>query len=444
MIGARLLFQRCCNRYTLTACTKHRTFTTSSVLCKKTPPVNTEVIWPDKPSWRNRNFQPQERSFDRRESKPGGVEHVSGFYSDDKDSYGRSLLDEDHDEDYDDDDDDDWEFSANDTIDQISEELSNFQLSKDESKKFISAIDQSLDETAMSSLDDIEKGVLCVCGRTFKTERGMKIHRTKAKCLSTAERSDVAQNTDNLSASHDKFFIPDTEFREASDTLGSNSPPGNILGDLESLFGESDHQQVDEEELLDMLDSDGYVDSEPPNYDITVYHNVTQSGEADSYVLEGDLEGAVEQYNMGIPVNHVLEYIRESKGVDTVVIEVGEEASYVKYVIVCTVLNKRQLKGLGEGLASLCKHEYNAVWSDPVEANLGDGWVTLDTGTCAVHFMTEAERERVNLESFWLGQDRDDEGTNQEQYTNNLIEGLFPDEDFTKLAKPWELQYEED
>ena len=119
--------------------------------------------------------------------------------------------------------------------------------------------------------------------------------------------------------------------------------------------------------------------------------------------------------DLGIPVNHVLQYIRENKGVDTAVIEVclckdtlivsiisecmsdiqflAEVLSsqvadvHVKYVIVSSVLNKRQLRHIGAGLASLCKHEYNAVWSDPVGANTGNEWVSLDTGTTFLNFV---------------------------------------------------------
>ena len=60
-------------------------------------------------------------------------------------------------------------------------------------------------------------------------------------------------------------------------------------------------------------------DGDAPNYDITVYHNITD-GQAESYVLEGDLAGTEEDF--GIPVNHVLQYIRENKGVNTAVLEV--------------------------------------------------------------------------------------------------------------------------
>ena len=247
MIGARLLFQRCCNRYALEACVKHRTFNTSSVLCKKAPPVSTEVTWPERPQ-RRRRFIPQAKSDDRGDSKPGG----SVKFPDDTDEKEHERFNEDEDLD------DDWEYSANDTIDQISQELPDFQLSEtnkqstDENldemssvrpSSSMSALHDEISNTSFSSVSDnfseTEKGFTCVCGQTFATERGMKIHRGKMKCLFKS----------HTTSNHEE------DSRESSDNKASAADPlpGNILGDLEYLFGESDHKQVDEEELLEIL-----------------------------------------------------------------------------------------------------------------------------------------------------------------------------------------------
>ena len=57
--------------------------------------------------------------------------------------------------------------------------------------------------------------------------------------------------------------------------------------------------------------------------------------------------------------------------------------------------------------------------------------------------MKNCRSKNLQMNSNWTLSIKGSKLSPQDQYNQDLIEGLFPDEDFTKLAKPWELQYEE-
>ncbi|XP_063674140.1 uncharacterized protein LOC134811295 [Bolinopsis microptera] len=211
----------------------------------------------------------------------------------------------------------------------------------------------------------------------------------------------------------------------------SDGVPVNIMGDLESLFSD-----VAPPEPV-VPEQEGVVESLGSEVDYNIYYNTV---EGDRQVMEEKALG-LRDLDSGIPLDHVVQFVRDYKCFDTEVIQ-ARKGMYVEHVIITSVHNTKHLKDASRSFFKMCRDDYDMAMNQHNEKdNTGHTWKAYDVGHTMLHFFLPVQRAKFNLESFWLGQDAEYEDAEQEEdrYTSDLLEGLFPDEDFTRLGKPFEL-----
>eukprot|EP00116_Pleurobrachia_bachei_P002830 sb/3463092/ len=200
----------------------------------------------------------------------------------------------------------------------------------------------------------------------------------------------------------------------------------NIIGDLDSLFGPDIPQPepVVQKEV-------GLIESrEAADYNI---YYTERTGER---VIMEDVP--LSKYSPGdpAPLDHIARFLRDSKCFDSEIIEVSNKHR-ADHVIVASVHNTRHMRDTALTFSKMMTRDYEM---DATRRSIGSTWSSFELGHCIVHFMLPVERARVNLESFWLGQDEEVVVVDEEKsYIDGLLEGIFPDEDFSKLATPFEL-----
>ncbi|KAL5255630.1 hypothetical protein ACHWQZ_G011011 [Mnemiopsis leidyi] len=214
---------------------------------------------------------------------------------------------------------------------------------------------------------------------------------------------------------------------------GPESVPVNIIGDLDSLFSD-----VTKPEPV-VSEQEGVVETLGSEVDYNIYYNPV---EGDRYVMPERALG-LRDLDCSIPLHHVVQFIRDYKCFDTEVIQ-ARPGMYVEHVIITSVHNTKHLKDTSRAFFKMCRDDYDMSMANNEKSSSGHSWKAYDIGHSLVHFFLPSHRAKFNLESFWLGQDTEVEDIEmeEERYTSDLLEGLFPDEDFSKLGRPFELIFD--
>lgn len=214
--------------------------------------------------------------------------------------------------------------------------------------------------------------------------------------------------------------------------VDESSVPFNIVGDLDSLFAEL--PQPSEEVVQEQTD----VVESVSDADYMVYQTPWQG---ERYMVP---EEPLSRWHLGtpIPLDHIVHFLRDLKCFDNEIIEV-QPGSAVQQVIVTSVHNNRHLKDAARTFYRMCKDDYSMDMGVNEKSNAGFSWVVYDLSHSYIHFFLPSERDRINIDSFYLGQDVQLNEYSEESYTADLLEGLFPDEDFSKLGKPFELVHDQ-
>ena len=93
--------------------------------------------------------------------------------------------------------------------------------------------------------------------------------------------------------------------------------------------------------------------------------------------------------------------IDEGKAEDTVVLELGELASFADYFVIATVRSSAHLAGLARRLTAFLK-ECDLRPLNRHKRATPKGWLLMDCGAIVVHLMEKDAREFYDLERLWF------------------------------------------
>jgi ribosome-associated protein len=95
----------------------------------------------------------------------------------------------------------------------------------------------------------------------------------------------------------------------------------------------------------------------------------------------------------------VIEKLEDMKGRDIIAINISDKASFADYMIICSGNSNRHVKSIAQSVAMECR----AVGTEPkgMEGNDVGEWALVDLSDIIVHVMTEAQRDKYNLEQLW-------------------------------------------
>src|SRR5690554_5013877 len=88
----------------------------------------------------------------------------------------------------------------------------------------------------------------------------------------------------------------------------------------------------------------------------------------------------------------IANFVTDHKGIDTVVIDVSEQAGWVDFFIVATVTSLGHLKGVTRELWGFL-NDKNVTVLNRQKGVGGDGWELIDCGDFVIHLMSEELRE---------------------------------------------------
>lgn len=122
----------------------------------------------------------------------------------------------------------------------------------------------------------------------------------------------------------------------------------------------------------------------------------TEKIESNSRRTANNSETARSQKLAMIAVNAAL----EKKGVEPVLLDVHELASYTDFILVVSGRSDRQVAAIAEGIAEALGREL--VKPIGTEGVRGGQWSLLDFGDLIVHVFYHPLRDFYDLESFWV------------------------------------------
>jgi ribosome-associated protein len=94
-------------------------------------------------------------------------------------------------------------------------------------------------------------------------------------------------------------------------------------------------------------------------------------------------------------------FIDDHRGIDTVVLDIGERSSFTDFFIITTVSSWTHMKGLFRELrdylweAGIRPLNHQKIVNE-------DTWVLMDCGTFVIHLMERDVREFYELEKLWF------------------------------------------
>ena len=97
-----------------------------------------------------------------------------------------------------------------------------------------------------------------------------------------------------------------------------------------------------------------------------------------------------------IKLDLIKKILEEKKGEDITVYDVTTSSPICSYIVICTMLNGRHGKALGEALIEMQEKLGERVRH--LEGGEKDSWILIDLNDIIVHLFTREERERVNLD----------------------------------------------
>ena len=95
----------------------------------------------------------------------------------------------------------------------------------------------------------------------------------------------------------------------------------------------------------------------------------------------------------------VIEKLEDMKGRDIIALNISDKASFADYMIICSGNSNRHVKSIAQSVAMECR----AAGTEPkgMEGNDVGEWALVDLASIIVHVMTDAQRDKYNLEQLW-------------------------------------------
>lgn len=97
--------------------------------------------------------------------------------------------------------------------------------------------------------------------------------------------------------------------------------------------------------------------------------------------------------------DHIVNALEDIKGIDIVVLPVGEMTTIADFLIVASGGSNRQVKSLADNV--LMKLKQQDVRPLSVEGEREAQWILIDYGDILVHIMMPETRDFYNLEKLW-------------------------------------------
>jgi ribosome-associated protein len=95
----------------------------------------------------------------------------------------------------------------------------------------------------------------------------------------------------------------------------------------------------------------------------------------------------------------IVDILVDHKAADVVLLDIGKQASFADYFVICSGTSERQVKALMDTLDETLDNE--GVRPTRVEGTPETGWVLLDFSDIIVHIFNSATRDYYRLERIW-------------------------------------------
>jgi ribosome-associated protein len=90
----------------------------------------------------------------------------------------------------------------------------------------------------------------------------------------------------------------------------------------------------------------------------------------------------------------------DAKGIDLIILDMNTLSSVTDYFFVVTGRSDRQVQGISNRIVDLLEEQgLRPLSIDGMDVG---HWVVLDYGEVMVHVFYEADRQRIDLEGYWL------------------------------------------
>ena len=93
--------------------------------------------------------------------------------------------------------------------------------------------------------------------------------------------------------------------------------------------------------------------------------------------------------------------VLEKKGLEPILLDVRELASYCDYILIVSGRSDRQVQAIAEGVVTALAHESRARPLGKEGNHKGGQWTLVDFGDLIVHVFYHPVREYYDLESLW-------------------------------------------
>ncbi len=94
----------------------------------------------------------------------------------------------------------------------------------------------------------------------------------------------------------------------------------------------------------------------------------------------------------------------EKKGLDVVILDIGEVASFADYFMLCSGTSTRHVQAIADEIEK--KLGEGRCWPRHIEGYSGGEWVLFDFGDFIVHVFTQDARAFYDLERLWRDANR--------------------------------------
>ncbi|MDR3294879.1 MAG: ribosome silencing factor [Clostridiales Family XIII bacterium] len=91
--------------------------------------------------------------------------------------------------------------------------------------------------------------------------------------------------------------------------------------------------------------------------------------------------------------------ISQKKGLDIVVLDIGEKSSFADYFVIASGNTERQVGGLVDEVDT--QLEKAGILPDHIEGKPDSGWVLMDYGDVIVNVFTKEKRDLYQIEKIW-------------------------------------------
>lgn len=89
----------------------------------------------------------------------------------------------------------------------------------------------------------------------------------------------------------------------------------------------------------------------------------------------------------------------EKKAMDVTIIDISPKSSFADYFVMASAGSERQMDSLVDNIEDLL--EPAGVFPKSIEGKRSSGWILMDYGDVVINVMTEAMREKYNIERIW-------------------------------------------